>query len=28
VVDIDCTAGPKHRVLALLPKNNELRKCG
>lgn len=28
VVDIDCTAGPNHRVLALLPKNNELRKCG
>lgn len=28
IVEIDSTAGPNHRAIALLPKNNELRKCG
>ena len=28
VVEIDSPPHPKKQVLALLPKNNELRKCG
>ena len=28
IVEIDSTTGPNHCVIALLPKNNELRKCG
>lgn len=28
IVEIDSTAGSNHRAIALLPQNNELRKCG
>ena len=28
IVEIDSNAGIKHQALALLPKNNDFRKCG
>lgn len=28
IIEIDSTKGPHHSAIALLPTNNELRKCG